>query len=304
MITEEQMDHFAEVLMDLLIERPPSAEEQQEALTNRLVEALEEAGFSKFSNEDLTEALDRVSAELTTQHEQGIAGLHQGLQGDMDGLASSLQADFDADLEAGLTSLSAQQIAPLREHIANMPNPVNNYVTHEHITNEHITNEGDQIVDQSIRVEAGDDADVRIDSQNRAVQADDSGIAVGGGVEDSAVNSGQVDGVMTGSGDVSEVVVGDNNLTVTDSEIDAMAVGGGDAVSMEDIDGNANIGGMQVGIDAEGDVNAAIGSANDLAQDQSVTFDEGASAEMDAMEESFAADAAAAEFAEIEADIE
>ena len=166
------------------------------------------------------------------------------------------------------------------------------------------SNEGDQVVDQSIQVRAGEGSDVQIETNHRAVQADDGSVAVGDGVEDSAVNTGQVDGVITGSGDISDSVVGDDNLAVMNSDIDAMAVGGGDAVSMEDIDGNTNVGGMQVGIEAEGDVNAAIGDANQMAQDQSVAVHQDTFAEMNEMEDSFAAEAAAADAADLELDLE
>lgn len=297
MFTEEQMNHFTEVLMDFLIERPPSAEEQQEALTNRIVEAMEEAGFSKFSNEELTAALDTISSELTKQHDQGLADLHHDIGSDMGDLATSLQADFDADLEAGLQALTSQQITPLRNHIANMPDPVINNVTHRTT----VVHEGDQTIDQRNIVNAEEGADVRIEDNRTAVQADDEGVAIGGDVDDSAVNTGQVDGVQTGSGDINDSIVGDDNLAVMNSEIDTMAVGG-DATSIDQVEGNANIGGMQVGIDSAGDVNAVIGNENDLAQDQS--FEMTTSEEFVAMQDSFEADAAAADAVAAELDAE
>ena len=45
MSNTEQLQELADFLWELLTDQPPTAEEQQQQLTDRLIDALEEGGF-------------------------------------------------------------------------------------------------------------------------------------------------------------------------------------------------------------------------------------------------------------------
>jgi hypothetical protein len=67
----------------------------------------------------------------------------------------------------------------------------------------------------------------------RIVQGDDGAVVTGGDINDSAVNTGDLDGVQAGGDiDVDGSVVGGGNTAVVDSEVDALAIGG-DATSID-----------------------------------------------------------------------
>ena len=64
MSTTDSLDALADFLWEFLTDQPPSAEEQQEQLTERLVNALEDAGFRGISNADLADALGEVGVNV------------------------------------------------------------------------------------------------------------------------------------------------------------------------------------------------------------------------------------------------
>jgi hypothetical protein len=65
------------------------------------------------------------------------------------------------------------------------------------------------------------------------VQGDDGAVVAGGNIEDSAVNTGNLDGVQAGGDvDIDDSIVGDDNVVVKDSDVDALAIGG-DATNIE-----------------------------------------------------------------------
>jgi hypothetical protein len=75
--------------------------------------------------------------------------------------------------------------------------------------------------------------------------AEDGGIVVDGNVDDSALNSGVVQGVLAGDdADVDHLIVGDDNVQLDDVNAGAFALGG-DAtnadVDVDDVDGNLNL---------------------------------------------------------------
>jgi len=235
----DQLQDLADFLWELLTDQPPSAEEQQQQLSDRLVSALEEAGFRGISNEELADALRTVEGRLTEQHNEGITNLslevndlsvqaNENLHNVALDLETSLSQDFDAGIEASITELRVEQIEPLRQQIANAPDPVVNQITHRHVTNHNVTNVDDrQVVNTNNVVHDGGVLDQRI------VQSDEGAIAVGGDVNDSAVNSGVVDGVQAGGDiDIEDAIVGDANTAVLDSDVENLAIDG-DAVSVE-----------------------------------------------------------------------
>jgi hypothetical protein len=75
--------------------------------------------------------------------------------------------------------------------------------------------------------------------------AEDGGIVIDGNVDDSAINSGVVQGVLAGDdADVDHLIVGDDNVQLDDVRAGAFALGG-DAtnadVDVDDVDGNLNL---------------------------------------------------------------
>lgn len=222
MSTTEQLEAMTDFLWNFLTDEPPSLEEQQEQVTQRVVDALEEAGFRGISNEQLVEALDEVGTRLTAEQQAGLEALSGEMNLNLQSASLDLSSSLTQDFEAGLEGLRVEQIEPLKAAIANQPAPV----IHRHVTN--VTNIDDrQVVNTNNVVHDGGQLDQRI------VQADDGAVAAGGDIEDSAVNTGNLDGVQAG-GDVNveDSVVGDDNTAIEDSDIGAFA-DGGDAVSID-----------------------------------------------------------------------
>ncbi len=250
MVGQEDLEAIGDIIWDLLTDEVPDPNAAQDEAVDLIadsLEAIESAGYEGVTPEDLQQAIAQLSESLTVQQQA--------------------------------------QLEPLREAIANQPAPVvQQIITQEaaapdqvtvvrHVTEvTNVTNidEGDQFVDQSVNTTILAEGDVDFDQEvsNTANVGDDGAVVVGGDVSDSAVNTGQVDGVQAG-GDVAieDSAIGDGNVLVNDSEFDALAVGG-DATNVE-AGGDANVGsGTQVGIDAGGDVQATVGDANDVTGDQ------------------------------------
>lgn len=250
MVDQEDLQAIGDILWDFLTEEVPDPNADQNEAVDLIadsLEAIEAAGYEGVTPEDLQQAIAQLSDSLTAQQQA--------------------------------------QLEPLRDAIANQPAPVVQQIIQQeaappdqvtvvrHVTEvTNVTNidEGDQFVDQSVNTTILAEGDVDFDQEvaNTANVGDDGAVVVGGDVSDSAVNTGQLDGVQAG-GDVAieDSAIGDGNVLVNDSEFDALAVGG-DATNVE-AGGDANVGsGTQVGIDAGGDVQAAVGDANDLTGDQ------------------------------------
>ena len=250
MVDQEDLQAIGDILWDLLTDEVPDPNAEQDEAVDLIadsLEAIEAAGYEGVTPEDLQQAIAQLSDSLSAQQQA--------------------------------------QLEPLREAIANQPAPVVQQIIQQeaappdqvtvvrHVTEvTNVTNidEGDQFVDQSVNTTILAEGDVDFDQEvsNTANVGDDGAVVVGGDVSDSAVNTGQLDGVQAG-GDVSieDSAIGDGNVLVNDSEFDALAVGG-DATNVE-AGGDANVGsGTQVGIDAGGDVQATVGDANDVTGDQ------------------------------------
>jgi len=258
MVGQEDLEAIGDIIWDLLTDEVPDPNAAQDEAVDLIadsLEAIESAGYEGVTPEDLQQAIAQLSESLTVQQQA--------------------------------------QLEPLREAIANQPAPVvQQIITQEaaapdqvtvvrHVTEvTNVTNidEGDQFVDQSVNTTILAEGDVDFDQEvsNTANVGDDVAVVVGGDVSDSAVNTGQVDGVQAG-GDVAieDSAIGDGNVLVNDSEFDALAVGG-DATNVE-AGGDANVGsGTQVGIDAGGDVQATVGDANDVTGDQTANVNNAA----------------------------
>ncbi len=222
MSTTEQLQAMTDFLWEFLTDEPPSLEEQQEQITQRVVDALEEAGFRGISNEQLVEALDEVGTRLTAEQQAGLEELSGEMNLNLHASSVDLSSSLTRDFEAGLEGLRVEQIEPLKTAIANQPTPV----VQRYITN--VTNIDDrQVVNTNNVVHDGGNLDQRI------VQGDDGAVVTGGDINDSAVNTGDLDGVQAGGDiDVDDSVVGGDNTAVIDSEVDALAIDG-DAISID-----------------------------------------------------------------------
>lgn len=222
MSNTEELNALSDFLWEFLTDEPPSLEEQQEQITQRVVDALDEAGFRGISNEQLIEALDDVSGRLTEEQQAGLEDLSSEMNLNLSAVSMDLSSSLTQDFEAGLEGLRLEQIEPLKTAIANQPTPV----VHRHVTN--VTNIDDrQTVNTNNVVHDGGILEQQI------LQGDDGAVVVGGDVKDSAVNTGDFEGAQAG-GDITAEgsVVGGGNTAVLDSEVDALAIGG-DATSVD-----------------------------------------------------------------------
>ncbi len=264
MVDQEDLSKIGEVLWDLFTNEVP--DQSEEAQLAKELDGAEDAQAS--------EELELLRESLLAIHEAGVDNVS----------SEDLQSAIE-QLSESMTVQQQAQLQPLREALANQPpqviqqagdnvTVVRNVTEVTEVTNVTNVEEGDQIVDQSVNTTILAEGDVDFDQEiaNTANVGDDGAVVVGGDVEDSAVNTGEFDGVQ-GGGDVSieDSAIGDANVLVNDSEFDALAVGG-DATAVE-AGGNANVGsGTQVDIDAGGDVASAVGDSNDLTGDQTANI--------------------------------
>ena len=263
MVDQEDLSKIGEILWDFLTDEVPESPDAQIPASDEVNEEAQAA-----------EELELLRESLLAIHEAGVDNVS----------SEDLQSAIE-QLSESMTVQQQAQLQPLREAIANQPpqviqqagdnvTVVRNVTEVTEVTNVTNVEEGDQFVDQSVNttILAEGDVDFDQDISNTANVGDDGAVVVGGDVEDSAVNTGEFDGVQ-GGGDVSieDSAIGDANVLVNDSEFDALAVGG-DATSVE-AGGNANVGsGTQVDIDAGGDVASAVGDSNDLTGDQTANI--------------------------------
>ena len=245
MVEQEDLSKIGEILWEFLTDEVPESTEPSEFdVVQESLDAIHDAGMEGITAEDLQYAIEQLGDSMTAQQQA--------------------------------------QLQPLREAIANQPEPVIQQIIQEaadpvtvvrnvtQVTNVTNVDEGDQFVDQSVNTTILAEGDVDFDQQiaNNANIADDGAVLIDGDVDGAAINTGNFDGVQ-GGGDIAieDSAIGDANVLVNDSEFDALAVGG-DATNVE-AGGDANVGsGTQVGIDAGGDVNSAFGDANDFTGDQ------------------------------------
>lgn len=256
MLEKEDLSRLAELLLDFVTDESPEAQAQAEALAENDSEsvldmladslaAFETSAEGGVSPEDLQRAIEQLSADMTSQQQ--------------------------AQLEPLRDAINSQEPTVIQEIIQQHAAPITNVQHVTRVTNVTKIDEGDQFVDQSVNTTILAEGDVEFDQEvsNTANIADDGAVVVGGDLEDSAVNTGEFDGVQAaGDIDIENSAIGDANVLVADSEFDALAIGG-DATSVE-AGGDANVGdnAVQVGIEAEGDAQAVIGSENNLALDQ------------------------------------
>lgn len=262
MVDQEDLSKIGEILWDIFTDEVP----EDAALTSEKADAADSA--------DSAEELELLRESLLAIHKAGVENVSS------EDLNSAIE-----QLSESMTVQQQAQLQPLREAIANQPpqviqqagdnvTVVRNVTEVTEVTNVTNVEEGDQIVDQSVNTTILAEGDVDFDQEisNTANVGDDGAVVVGGDVQDSAVNTGEFDGVQ-GGGDVSieDSAIGDANVLVNDSEFDALAVGG-DATAVE-AGGNANVGsGTQVDVDAGGDVASAVGDSNDLTGDQTANI--------------------------------
>jgi hypothetical protein len=154
-----------------------------------------------------------------------------------------------------------------------------NTVHEQPIVNQTVINKaGDTIVDNSVNVNIDGDvknADIVIAPNN--VTATQGGVAAGGDIDDSAVNTGKLEGVQNagdGTVDAEDAVIGDKNTVIEDSEVGALAQGG-DAQNT-DIDGkNVLVGDGELNnAEVDGEGQAVAGKGNDVADDTAVDIED------------------------------
>ncbi len=253
MVDETDLAKIGDILWDILTDEVVDPNAQEDTAVDLLqdsLNAIEDAGFEGVTPEDLQQAIAQLGETLTAQQQAQLEPLRDAI----------------ANQPAPVVNQIFQQDAPPADQVT----VVRNVTQVTEVTNVTNVEEGDQFVDQSVNTTILAEGDVDFDQEvsNTANVGDDGAVIVGGDLEDSAVNTGQLDGVQA-AGDVSieDSAIGDNNVLVNDSEFDALAVGG-DATNVE-AGGDANVGsGTQVGIEAAGDVQAAVGDANELTGDQ------------------------------------
>ena len=251
MVERENLDQIVELLKSAIIAKESGHEaftqEAGESPVDVLPDAitsLQEAGVENLTASDLEEALARVTSELNEAH--------------------------SADLQALRDALENQPTQVVQQIIDNTKPADQVTVVNRFVTN---VDEGDQTIDQSVNTTINAEGDVEFDQQveNTANQGDDGAVVVGGNLEDSAVNTGNLEGVQA-AGDVKleDSAIGDSNVLVSDSEVNALAVEG-DALGVQS-GGAANVGGTQVNTVAEGDVQTIVGDENDLTGDQTANI--------------------------------
>lgn len=153
-------------------------------------------------------------------------------------------------------------------------------IVHQTVVNKAGDTFVDNSIDNSIDVEVnakGDVKNVDINVSPTNTTATQGGVAAAGDIDDSAVNTGSVEGVQNagdGEVDAEDAVIGDKNTVVKDSDVGAIAVGG-DAENT-DIDGkNVVVGDGELNnSEVEGDGTAVAGKGNDTAGDTDVDVDD------------------------------
>lgn len=254
MVEQDNLEQIVELLKRAIITKEPGSEaftqEAEESPVDVLTDAvtsLQEAGVENLTASDLEEALARVTGELNEAH--------------------------SADLQALKDALENQPTQVIQQIIDNTKPADQVTVVNRYTTNTTNVDEGDQNIDQSVNTTINAEGDVEFDQQveNTANQGDDGAVVVGGNVEDSALNTGSVQGVQA-AGDVKleDSAIGDSNVLVSDSQVNALAVDG-DALGVQ-AGGAANVGGTQVNTVAEGDVQTIVGDENDLTGDQTANI--------------------------------
>ncbi|MFN0089576.1 MAG: hypothetical protein ACKVWR_04790 [Acidimicrobiales bacterium] len=281
-----------------------------------------------FSIDDLTQYLMRLfadDAEAASFAEAPSEHL------EVNGFGAVTQSDLDRALEQVLTRSSANTAVAVKQSLAEMSRqgggglavggggvsrqvvreveqPIVKQI-HEHVTNVHqnfqTDNHNETFVDNRVLNNITADGDVRLDVNQNAVTATGGGVAAGGNIDGSAVNTGNLQGVQNAAGqvDAKGAIVGDDNVKVDANGAKAVSVGGnatnveaenanlgsGDLTNVESgkrgdddddddegqtVVGRGNETTGKVDVDArnvEGNANAAIGDKNAQRADQGNT---------------------------------
>ena len=131
--------------------------------------------------------------------------------------------------------------------------------------------------------------DIDLDVDTETVGADRGGVAAGGDISDTAVNTGALYGIQNADGDVdaADAVIGNGNITFSGGDLGAVALGGsatnveaggsanlGSGTLNEISGGNVNMGsGQLINVDSNGG-QTVVGSGNELTGDVDVEMDD------------------------------
>ncbi len=233
----ETLEDVAKFLWDLLTDErggPSTIEVVNENPYN----ALAAAGHDDVSREEFLEALDRIALQLDSNHSTEIESLRQSVL--------HLPSPAPAPHVTNVTHVTRRNV--VQEH---EDNRVTNTIVNNNIDNTSTTVDNRVITE----INARGDVDFDLDVDNDTTVADDGGVAVGGDLDDSVVNTGVNTGAIAGDDvAVEDSIIGDDNLQVNDTEAEALAVGG-DATSVEA--DNANLGSGEL-IDAGPSATASL----------------------------------------------
>ena len=216
-----------------------------EVVTVNPYEHLADAGHEDITREELLEAIDLLATQINSGQTAQLQALRQSVD----------------QLPAQIASDAPPPPAP--------PAPVT-HVTQKHVTvvNEsktQVTNEGDTNIDNSVLTQINARGDVSFDQDvdTSTVIADDGGVAIGGDLEDSAVNTGINTGIVAGDdAQLQDSIVGDGNDQVNDTEAGAVATDSGSATNAEGE--NVNLGsGELTDVDSAGDSQVVTGNENE-----------------------------------------
>ncbi len=254
MEAKDTIKDVAAFLWDILTEErgggpaPASEPNPIECVASDPYLALTEAGHEGITQEELLEAIELLANQLNAG-QAGQAAELQALRTSVEQLPSQIVTD------------APPPAAPIT------------HVTQKHVTvvkeTQQVTNEGDTNIDNRVLTEINSRGDVTFDQDvnvSTAV-ADDGGVAIGGDLEDSAVNTGINTGVVAGDDAVLvDSIVGDNNDQVNDTRAGAVSTDQGDATNAQGE--NVNLGsGALTDVDAGGDAAAVTGDQNDVTGD-------------------------------------
>jgi hypothetical protein len=187
------------------------------------------------TDQDLSDALDRAGGP--DPHHDGPLSTGGGLRSILQ--PSQAHTAAPAAHAAPVARAAAPAPQPVREVVHNVvreriihDRPQVTRVTEQHAHNTFVR-EGDNIVDNrvtnTINAE-GEHVNIALnqDIANKTVIADDGGIAAGGNIEDSALNTGRFAGIQAGDDvDADDTIVGDKNTAVDGGDDDERGPGKG-----------------------------------------------------------------------------
>lgn len=249
-------------------------------------QALADAGHDGVTAEELDAAIDRLSARLPADSMHQVepfravscnlpssSGVGPAVASSGVGPAQAARPIVQQQPQVVTKVVHDTQVVHDTKVIREQPV---NHVTNN-VTNNHVVNEGDKVVDNRVITEINARGDVDFDQKvdNHTTIADHGGVAVGGDLEDSAVNTGVNKGVIAGDDvDLKDSVVGDGNTQINDSEVGAFS-GKGNATNIEGENVNTGSGDL-VDVDTDGgDAQVVNGNNNDTTGDIDVEAGDG-----------------------------